>query len=228
MQRQFMADASHELRTPVTTTRTAANVALQELHREELEYRETLTIVEQQATRLSRIVDDMFTLARADAGTYPVRQNPMYLDEVVQEVVKAARVLASTRDVSIEAATIPSAALTGDEDLIRRLMVNLLDNAIRYSPPGSTVRADLDRATGGYALSVSDRGPGIPADVQPHIFERFYRADTARTRHGHADGGAGLGLALARWIAEVHGGQLTLARSSEAGTTFTAFLPNPR
>ena len=226
-QRQFMADAAHELRTPVATTRTAANVALQQPQREELEYRDTLTIIEQQATRLSRIVDDMFTLARADAGIYPVRQMPMYLDEVVDDVVRAARVLASTRNVSIEAATIPSAALTGDEDLIRRLMVNLLDNAIRYTPAGSTVRVDLEQASGGYALSISDHGPGIPADVQPHIFERFYRADAARTRRDGADGGAGLGLALARWIAEAHGGHLTLAQSSEAGTTFTAFLRNP-
>ena len=224
-QRQFMADASHELRTPVTTTRTAANVALQQLHREEAEYRDTLSIIEQQATRLSRIVDDMFTLARADAGTYPVLNTPMYLDEVVDDVVKAARVLASTRDVSIEAATIRSAALTGDEDLIRRLMVNLLDNAIRYSPPRSTVRVDLEQAPGGYALSISDHGPGIPAEAQPHIFERFYRADTARARRSGANSGAGLGLALSRWIAEVHGGHLTLARSSEVGTTFTAFLP---
>jgi len=226
-QRQFMADASHELRTPVTTTRTAANVALQQPHREEPEYRETLTIIEQQATRLSRIVDDLFTLARADAGTYPVRRMSMYLDEVVDDVAKAARVLASTQDVSIEAVTIPSAALTGDEELIRRLMVNLLDNAIRYSSRGSTVRIDLEQAPGGYALSISNHGPGIPADVQPHIFERFYRADTARTRRADTDGGAGLGLALARWIAEAHGGQLALTRSSEAGTTFTAFFPQP-
>jgi two-component system OmpR family sensor kinase len=108
--------------------------AARDEHREELEYRETLTIIEQQAARLSRIVDDMFTLARADAGIYPVRQMPMYLDEVVDDVVKAARVLATIRDVSIEAATILSAALTGDEELMRRLMVNLLDNAIRYTP----------------------------------------------------------------------------------------------
>ena len=226
-QRQFMADASHELRTPVATTRTAANVALQQSHREELEYRDTLAIIEQQAARLSRIVDDMFTLARADAGTYPLRLMPMYLDEVVEDVVKAARVLASARDVSIDAATSPSAVFTGDEELIRRLIVNLLDNAIRYTPAGSTVRVDLDQAPGGYALSISDHGPGIPVDVQPHIFERFYRADAARTRREGADGGAGLGLALARWIAEAHGGHLTLARSSEAGTTFTALLPTP-
>jgi two-component system OmpR family sensor kinase len=149
---------------------------------------------------------------------------PMYLDEVVDEVVKAARVLASTQDVSIDTATIRSAVLTGDEDLIRRLMVNLLDNAIRHTSPRSTVRIELTPVAGGYALSVSDHGPGIPAEAQPHVFERFYRADTARTSRG-ADGGAGLGLALARWIAEVHGGHLTLAQSSAAGTTFTAFLP---
>ena len=101
-QRQFMADASHELRTPVATARTAASVALQQPHRDEREYRETLAIIEQQTARLSRIVDDMFTLARADAGNYPVRTTPMYLDEVVDEVVRAARVLASTKDVSIE------------------------------------------------------------------------------------------------------------------------------
>ena len=116
---------------------------------------------------------------------------------------------------------------TGDEDLLRRLIVNLLDNAIRYTSPGSTVRVDLEAAPGGYALSISDRGPGIPPDVQTHIFERFYRADTARTRREDGNSGAGLGLALSRWIAEVHGGHLTLARSSEAGTTFTAFIPNP-
>jgi two-component system, OmpR family, sensor kinase len=226
-QRQFMADASHELRTPVATTRVAANVALQQPHRDEREYRDTLAIIEQQATRLSRIVEDLFTLARADAGTYPMRLTPMYLDEVVDDVVKAARVLASAGDVAIEAVTPRSAALTGDEDLIRRLMVNLLDNAIRYAPAGSTVRIDLEPAPGGYALSVSDRGPGIPADVQPHIFERFYQADTARLRGRPVDGGAGLGLALARWIAEAHGGHLSLVQSSEAGTTFTAFLPNP-
>jgi heavy metal sensor kinase len=222
-QRQFMADASHELRTPVTTTRTAANIALQQPHREEREYRETLAIVEQQATRLSRIVNDLFTLARADAGTYPVRVSPMYLDEVIDEAVAAARVLASQHGVTIEAGGIRPAPFAGDEDLIRRLIVNLLDNAVRYTGKGRTVGIDLARDSGGYALTVHDEGPGIPPDAQPHIFERFYCADRARTPHG--DGGAGLGLALARWIAEVHGGSLSLVRSTSAGTTFTARLP---
>ena len=221
-QRQFMADASHELRTPVATARAAASVALQQPHRDEREYRDTLWIIEQQTVRLSRIVEDMFTLARADAGNYPVRRVPMYLDEVVDEVVRAARVLASAKEVSIVPVTIPSAAFHGDEDLIRRLIVNLLDNAIRHAPRATTVGAELEQTREGYAISISDQGPGIPADMQPHIFERFYRGDA---RRGQSDGGAGLGLALARWIANLHGGDVTLARSSDAGTTFTVSLP---
>ena len=224
-QRQFMADASHELRTPVATARTAASVALQQPRRDESDYRETLAIVEQQTARLSRIVDDMFTLARADAGNYPVHRTPMYLDEVVDEVVRAARVLAAPKQVGIEPVCTPSAAFAGDEDLIRRLLVNLLDNALRHAPRGSTVQVDLTQVTGGYAIAISDQGPGIPPDVQSRIFERFYRGDGARGR-GRSDGGAGLGLALARWIAKVHDGDVTLARSSAAGTTFTVFLPH--
>jgi two-component system OmpR family sensor kinase len=226
-QRQFMADASHELRTPVTTARTAAAVALQQRHRDEHDYRQTLEIVEQQTIRLSRIVEDMFTLARADSGDYPVQQTPMYLDEVVDEVARAARVLASSREVAIEAITVPSSPFTGDEDLIRRLIVNLLDNAIRFAPRNSTVRVQFDNAADGYAISISDRGPGIPLEDQPHIFERLYRGDPARGR-GQPDGGAGLGLALARWIARVHGGDVTLAPSSDSGTTFVVSLPVPR
>ena len=156
-QRQFMADASHELRTPVTTTRTAAAVALQQQHRDESEYRETLEIVEQQAARLSRVVDDMFMLARADAGNYPVRTTPMYLDEVIDEVVRAARVVAATRDVSVETTMVPSAAFTGDEELVRRMIANLVDNAVRHAPAGSTVRVELDETETGYAIAVKDR-----------------------------------------------------------------------
>lgn len=221
-QRQFMADASHELRTPVATTRTAANVALQQAHRDEREYRETLAIIEQQAARLSRIVDDMFTLARADAGNYPVHRTPMYLDEVIDDVVRAARVLASPKGVSIADMSIPSAAFVGDEELIRRLIVNLLDNAIRHAPVGSAVSVELRRSSDGFAITVADSGKGIPAEIQQRIFERFYRRDAART----FDGGAGLGLALARWIAQVHGGDVVLTHSSDAGTTFTVSLPD--
>jgi signal transduction histidine kinase len=222
-----MADASHELRTPVTTARTAASVALQQPTRPENEYRETLEIVEQEAIRLSRIVDDMFTLTRADAGNYPVRSTPMYLDEVVDEVVRAARVVAATRDVCITVESFQAAAFTGDEELIRRLIVNVLDNAIRYSPAGGTVSVALDRAGDVYAVSIADQGPGIAAEAQSKIFERFYRVDMARTHGGVSDGGAGLGLALARWIAHVHGGDVRLAASSRLGSTFVITVPCP-
>ena len=131
--------------------------------------------------------------------------------------------LASTRDVTIELRAAQPAPFTGDEDLVHRLVGNLLDNAIRHAPAGTAVLVDLGRDGTVYTITVTDRGPGIPPAIQPHIFERFYRGDAAR---GHADG-AGLGLAVTRWIATVHHGDVALTRSSEAGTTFTARLPSP-
>jgi heavy metal sensor kinase len=224
-QREFMADASHELRTPVATARTAASVALQQPHRGEREYRDTLEIIEQQTARLSRIVEDMFTLARADAGNYPIRTNPMYLDEVVEDVVRAARILASTKDVAVEVATAGACPFKGDEELVQRLVVNLIDNAVRHAPARTAVRVELQRTPDAYMIAVSDTGGGIPPELQERIFERFYRGDAARARVECVDGGAGLGLALARWIARVHGGDVQLITSSDRGTTFTATLP---
>lgn len=226
-QRQFMADASHELRTPVATTRTAATVALQVPHRNESDYRETLQLIELQTERLARMVDDMFTLARADAGNYPMQLTPMYLDELIEEVARAARVLADAKSVAIEVVTDADrdAPFTGDEDLIRRMIVNLVDNAIRYAPAGSTVTVTLRRSSGHYGITVSDRGRGIPALAQPHIFKRFYRSDVARGRAAGDVSGAGLGLAIARWIARLHEGDVSLVDSSAAGTTFQIRLP---
>ena len=225
-QRQFMADASHELRTPVATARTAASVALQQPHRDEQDYRQTLEIIEQQTARLSRVVDDMFTLARADAGNYPIRKMPMYLDEVIEDIVRAARVVASTRDVTVDnALTVRSASFDGDEELIHRMIGNLIANAIRHAPPQTSVRVDLDRSANGYVIAVRDQGPGVSDDIRPYIFERFYRGDVSRQRGPIAHDGAGLGLALARWIARSHGGDVELVRSSESGSTFVIALP---
>ncbi len=222
-QQRFMADASHELRTPVATTRTAAAVTLQRPHRDEAEYREALKIVEDQADRLARIVDDMLTLARADAGEYPVRADQVYLNELIEEVARDARVLAGDSGVNIDVDVDGDTPVVGDEHLLKRLVTNLLDNAIRHSPAGSTVRIALTREAGRCVITVADNGPGIPAEAQPHIFERFYRADAARTRR--EDRGAGLGLAIAKWIAEAHHGALELVGSSAAGTIVRASLP---
>jgi heavy metal sensor kinase len=224
-QRRFMADASHELRTPLSVMSTAAGVTLKKEHREEEEYREALQMVAEQTRRLSRIVRDMFILARADAGRYPLQERTLYLTDLLDEVARAGGLLALDKGVTVELTNLPEAAFHGDEDLLRQMMLNLVDNAVKFTPAGGVVRLSLTRQADEYLLSVSDTGPGIPAEARDHVFERFYRADKARSRA--EDGGAGLGLAIARWIAQAHDGDLRLADSNGAGATFIAHLPFP-
>lgn len=224
-QRQFMADASHELRTPLSVMSTAAGVTLKKTHRDEEEYREALRMMAEQTRRLSRIVHDMFVLARADAGSYPLQKRPLYLNDLLDEVARSGGLLASGKNIAVEATNLPEAAYHGDEDLLRQMLLNLLDNAIKFTPAGGVVKLSLTRQPFEYRLSVSDTGPGIPPEAQAHIFERFYRADKARSRA--EDGGAGLGLAIARWIAQAHDGSLELADTGHNGTTFIARLPIP-
>ncbi len=224
-QRRFMADASHELRTPLSVMSTAAGVTLKKAHREEEEYREALQMMAEQTRRLSRIVQDMFILARADAGHYPLQNRALYLNDLLDEVARAGGLLASDKDVTVELTNLPEAAFHGDEDLLRQMVMNLLDNAVKFTPARGVVRLSLTRRADEYLLSVSDTGPGIPAAARDHVFERFYRADKARSRS--EDGGAGLGLAIARWIAQAHDGDLELADSDGAGATFIVRLPFP-
>jgi heavy metal sensor kinase len=227
-QRQFMADASHELRTPLSVIRTTTGVTLDQPHHDESEYRDAVSMIDEQARRLTRIVEDMFTLARADAGRYPLRKSKFYLDELIEEAVRAASVLASGKRVTINVVNSSEALFYGDEDLLRQMILNLLDNAVKYAPEGSAVSLSLTRQRGYYLIEVSDAGPGIPAEAQSHIFERFYRVDKARSRSkGAVGGGGGLGLAIARWIAESHEGSLRLARSDKSGSAFVASLPIP-
>ena len=224
-QRRFMADASHELRTPIATSRTAVSVTLKQPHRDEAEYRDALRIVEDQTWRLTRIVDDMLTLARADTGEYPLRVISFYLDELVQDVARGARVLARS-GAAIEVFAPIEIPFSGDEDLLRRMLLNLVDNALQHVPPGGEIKLTLEQAHGQVRLIVADNGPGIPIESQAHIFERFYRADRARSRRDATEGtGAGLGLAIAKWIAEAHQGRLDLVRSDSTGTIFEAVFP---
>lgn len=225
-QRRFMADASHELRTPLSVMSTAAGVTLKREHREEGEYREALRVIAEQTRRLTRIVQDMFTLARADVGRYPLRRQTLYLNDLLAEVARAGELLASCKQLSVELSNLPDAPFDGDEDLLRRMLLNLVDNAVKFTPKGGAVRLGLERREGLYLLTVSDTGPGIPAQARAHVFERFYRADKARTRA--EDGGAGLGLAIARWIAQAHDGDLELADPDGEGATFLARLPIAR
>lgn len=221
-QRRFMADASHELRTPLSVAITASQVNLEGPPREADEYREALRIVNEQLRRLKRIVADMFLLAQADAGSFSPEKAPYYLDEVIDEAVRAARVIAAPLGVEVAAAHPGETALEGDEGLIRQLILGLLDNAIRHTPRGGRVSVRMTREANEWRIDVADTGTGIPQADQSRIFDRFYRADKARTR---AAGGSGLGLSIARWIAGLHSGTLELVSSTPAGTIFRLTLP---
>lgn len=219
-QRQFMADASHELRTPVSVVRATSDVMLSRGHREEAEYREAIAIVGGQARRLGRLVEDMLVLARADAGGYPLQPVDLYLDEVVAECRRAVDVLATERGVTIRSNGGPDIPFRGDEDLLRRLVLNVLQNAVQHTPSGGSVAVDIEQERQEVRIRVTDEGHGIPPDDQRKIFDRFVQLDPARRGQG-----TGLGLPIARWIAEAHRGTLVLEHSGPQGTTFCVSLP---
>ena len=223
-QRRFMADASHELRTPAAILRGESEVALSRDARSAEEYRESLAVLHAEAQHLTQIIEDLFTLTRADAGQYPLAPHDFYLDELLADCAHTTRSLALAKKIALTCEVSEELPIRADEALLRRMILNLLDNAIKYTPNGGTVSVSAHRSGEEYALSVIDTGPGIPADAQHRVFERFFRVDQARTRSEN-DGGAGLGLSIARWIADAHGGRLILARSDTTGSTFTALLP---
>jgi heavy metal sensor kinase len=231
IQRRFMADASHELRTPISVVRTTASVMLSKERRAEEEYRDAVAIIEAQARRLSRIVEDMLRLARADSGNFVLQSRAFHVDELLLEAVQAAVVLASQKAIQVAIDDVPEAPFFGDEDLLRQMVLNLLDNAVKYTPERGEIRVSLERKNGSYLVRVADSGIGIPQEAQPFIFDRFYRVDRGRARTDEENrssvqgAGAGLGLAIARWIAEIHGGTLQLESSGPGGSTFVAALP---
>lgn len=223
-QQQFMGDASHELRTPVSVIRTAAQVALQKTERSNPEYRDALVIIEHQASRLSSIVENMFALTRADMNHLPLDLNELFLNEIVADCARAAGILAQRKGVSLKAIGLPEAPYCGDDRLLRQMISNLLDNAVKYTEAGGTVEVRLQRLDAIYEISVSDTGCGIPSELQPRVFDRFFRADSARPGT-NGPGGAGLGLAISRSIAELHAGRLILQYSGPEGSTFRVCLP---
>lgn len=220
-QKRFMADASHELRTPLAIVRGEAEVALSKKNRPNSELRESLGIVQDEGMRLTRIVEDLFTLARVDAGQFQTSFKEIYLDEVLADCVRKVRVLAEKRKVSLDIKAAEELPMLGDEQLLHRLFVNLLDNAIKYNQSGGSVLVEARKSAGKYQVTIADTGSGILPDEQTKIFERFYRSDKARSRTTETfTGGAGLGLSIAGWIAEIHHAEIELVRSDETGSVF--------
>lgn len=222
-QQRFIADASHELRTPLAVLRGETEVALSQT-REVREYQESLALIKDEAERLSRIVEDLFVLAGQPIDTpAALMKEPVSLNEVVDDCWRAAQVLAAPKGLRLnldEGSN--SLALRGDEELLKRMLLNLLDNAVKYTPEGGEITLKLTSQNGSALVTVSDTGIGIPKDDQSKIFDRFYRVDKARSR---ALGGAGLGLSIVRWIVEAHAGKIYVETRSGGGSTFTIELP---
>jgi signal transduction histidine kinase len=224
---RFMADAAHELRTPLTLIRTRADVSLQQ-ERESKQYAAALRDIAADSERLGQIVEDLLMLARVDAGERPLERESVYLDDIALDAADAARVLAGTKEVSVVIDDFEEAPVSGDRVLLRQLVMILLDNAIKFTHRGGTIHIAVRDREGRATLSVEDDGPGIPADQLPHVFERFYRGDPARARVAGVNGtgeGAGLGLSIARWIAEAHGATIDLASALGTGTRATVTFP---
>jgi signal transduction histidine kinase len=218
--RRFMADAAHELRTPLTVLRTRAEVTLQR-EREASEYVAALGAIEREAQRLGGIVEDLLLLARVDAGERPLQRSQVFLDDLVLEVAGGAGVVAERRGVRLEVDRAEETAVQGDPALLRQLISIVLDNAVKFTPSGGQVHVGVAAEEGSPRVVVEDTGPGISAEQLPHIFERFYRGDPAR---GRSDG-AGLGLAIARWIADAHGASIDVESEIGKGTRVAVRFP---
>ncbi len=220
--RRFTADASHELRTPLTAIRSVGEVALQD-QRSSAEYRDVIGSMLEEVDRLTRLAESLLSLSRADAGHIQLQREDMPLLRLAKEASSVVEVLAEEKRQSIDIEGDANLVVSADRLILRQAIINLLDNAIKYSPPGSHI---LVRVQGGgdkqVFLEVIDQGPGIPAEHQPYVFDRFFRVDKARTREW---GGAGLGLSITRWTVEAHGGGITLESEKGHGSTFRVSLP---
>lgn len=218
--RRFMADAAHELRTPLAVVRSRAEIALGP-DADPTRQREALVAIEGESIRLGKIVADLLLLARSDSGGAPVELKPIFLDDVASDAIGAGAALASRRDIALSLDRFEEAPIEADETLVRQLVMILLDNALKFTTRKGTVRISVTAAPSGSVLTVADSGPGIPADQIAHVFERFYRGDSARVRGE----GAGLGLSIAQWICDTHHARISLRSDNGRGTVAEVRFP---
>lgn len=217
-QRRFLADVSHELRTPLTVIK--GNASLMRKYGEVDE--ESLASIEAEVDRLTRMVGDLLLLAQAESGRLPLARDAVELDTVLLEVFHQMRTLAGER-ISVRVAEIDQVQVTGDRDRLKQVLLNLMSNAVQYTPAGGQVSVALRKDEHEAQVVISDSGPGIPAQDLPHIFERFYRGEKSRKR-GQGSG-FGLGLSIAYWIVRSHEGRIEVQSKEGQGTQFTIHLP---
>ena len=218
---RFSADASHELRTPLTVMKGETELALRRLRSPE-DYQLVLESSLEEIDRMTRIVDDLLFLSRADLGEIRMEALPVRLDALVEDVQRQAAVLGQEKDVQVLVSHIEPATVRGDELRLRELLLNLVDNAVKYSHAGGKVEIALTLEGQEARLVVSDQGIGMTAEERMHIFDRFFRAEAARS---HSPKGTGLGLSICKWIAEAHHGRLEVESSPGQGSRFTLVLP---
>jgi heavy metal sensor kinase len=219
--KQFTADASHELRTPLTAMRSVGEVALQ--NRGDLRYyHDVIGSMLEEVNRLTHLVDNLMTLARADSGHLPLQRGEVGLLELATESAVLLEVLAEEKKQSVEIEGDKSLTVIGDRLILRQALVAILHNAVKYSPPEGNIRIRVGTGNGDDWVEIHDSGPGIPPEHRARVFERFYRVDKARTRD---EGGSGLGLSIADWGVRAHGGQIELECKEQSGCTFRIRLP---
>jgi two-component system OmpR family sensor kinase len=219
--KQFSIDASHELRTPLTIMRGEVELALHS-NKTPDEYRRVLASNLEEIIRMSAIVENLLMLSKADLGRIELFNEAVPLHEVLRDLYEDSEVLAEKKHISVRLEKTEEVTIRGDKVRIRQLLLNLIDNAIKYTPEHGKISLELSRRDGMATVAVSDSGIGIPADDIPKIFDRFYRVDKGRSREM---GGSGLGLSIAKWIAEAHGGKIEVRSEVQRGSTFTVYLP---
>lgn len=221
--RQFTADASHELRTPLTALKSVGEVGLQEDGESPQFYRNVIGSMLEEVDRLSLLVQNLLTLARADAGRIPLNRSKANMEEIVRDAIGHIQILAEEKEQELNFAS-KTDGITAwiDRDKIRQALVNVLDNAIKYTPEGGKISVTLHNPNGREVrIEISDNGPGIPPEEQHRIFDRFYRVSKDRSS---SDGGTGLGLSIAQWAVQLHEGRIEVESQTGEGSTFTIIL----
>ena len=226
-QQRFVADMSHELRSPLTAIRGNLDLLRRGAFEDDQEREASLAAIDAESARMQRMVQDLLLLAQADAGV-ELRKQMVELDTLLLDVYRQARLM--TKGVKVSLGSEDQAQVLGDPDRLKQLFINLVDNAIKYTPNGGEVTLSLERDTEWVCVAVADTGAGIPEQDLPRIFDRFYRVDKARARDPssfdlRSGGGTGLGLAIVKWIVDAHDGKIDVKSKLGKGTTFTVWLP---